>query len=133
MSISVIATKQMKPLLTLLILILLSQNFVYTQTREPKPSATDKAMTQQRKRIDAIDKRIIALLNERAKVALEIGRIRQRANIPPASAQGRQEEVLRSVMTQSVAPLSPAAARRIYERIIAEMVELQRLDSEKGK
>lgn len=123
----------MKHLLVLFILILAASSFIHGQTPQPKPAATDKALAQQRKRIDAIDKRIIALLNERAKVALEIGRIRQRANIPPASAQGRQEEVLRNVMAQSVPPLSPAAARRIYERIIAEMVELQRLDSEKGK
>jgi chorismate mutase / prephenate dehydratase len=123
----------MKHLLVLFILIFAASSFTLGQTPQPKPAPADKAMAQHRKRIDAIDKRIIALLNERAKIALQIGRVRQRANIPPASAQGRQEEVLRNVMAQSVLPLSPAAARRIYERIIAEMVELQRLDSEKAK
>ncbi|MBL8204020.1 MAG: chorismate mutase [Blastocatellia bacterium] len=92
-----------------------------------------KAIAQHRKRIDAIDKQVISLLNERAKIALEIGRIRQQANIPPASAKGREEEVLRNAMTNSKPPLSPAAARRIYERIIAETVALQTLDSTKEK
>jgi len=31
-------------------------------------------------------------------------------------------------MANSVAPLSPEAARRIYERIIGEMVSIQALD-----
>ncbi|MBS1809015.1 MAG: chorismate mutase [Acidobacteria bacterium] len=103
------------------------------QTIQEQPNATAKEMAQHRKRIDAIDQQIISLLNERAKIALEIGRIRQRENIPPSSAKGREEEVLRNAMKQSEAPLSPEAARRIYERIIAEMVELQRLDSLKRK
>ena len=123
----------MKQLLAILFLTFAASSFTHGQTPQTKPAAADKAMAQHRKRIDAIDKRIIALLNERAKIALEIGRVRQRANIPPASAQGRQKEVLRNIMAQSVPPLSPEAARRIYERIIAEMVELQRLDSEKSK
>jgi len=35
---------------------------------------------------------------------------------------------LRNVMANSVAPLRPQAARRIYERIIGEMVSIQALD-----
>jgi chorismate mutase len=125
-------SNNMKKTLAIFILALAASSLTSAQISLPKPAA-DKALAQQRKRIDAIDKSIIKLLNERARIALEIGRVRQRANIPPASAQGRQEEVLRNVMAQSVLPLSPTAARRIYECIIAEMVELQRQDSEKGK
>lgn len=95
------------------------------------PAQTEIA--QRRERIDAIDKEIITLLNERANLALEIGRIRQRANIPPASARAREEEVLRKAEANSRSPLTPAAARRIYELIIAEMVQMQKLDSEKPK
>ena len=90
--------------------------------------SAEKALARQRQRIDLLDKQIISLLNERARIALDIGRIRKRESIPPSSALGRQEEVLRNVMANSVAPLSPEAARRIYERIISEMVAILTLD-----
>ena len=90
--------------------------------------SAEKALARQRQRIDLLDKQIISLLNERARIALDIGRIRKRESIPPSSALGRQEEVLRNVMANSVAPLSPEAAKRIYERIISEMVAIQTLD-----
>jgi hypothetical protein len=35
---------------------------------------------------------------------------------------------MRNAMANSVAPLSPQAARRIYERIISEMVAIQSMD-----
>lgn len=101
---------------------------VPSQTISLNKESAEKALARQRQRIDLLDKQIISLLNERARIALDIGRIRKRESIPPSSALGRQEEVLRNVMANSVAPLSPEAARRIYERIIGEMVSIQALD-----
>ena len=101
---------------------------VPSQTVSLNKESAEKALARQRQRIDLLDKQIISLLNERARIALDIGRIRKRESIPPSSALGRQEEVLRNVMANSVAPLSPEAARRIYERIIGEMVSIQALD-----
>jgi len=101
---------------------------VPSQTISLNKESAEKALARQRQRIDLLDKQIISLLNERARIALDIGRIRKRESIPPSSALGRQEEVLRNVMANSVAPLSPGAARRIYERIIEEMVSIQALD-----
>jgi chorismate mutase len=90
--------------------------------------SAEKALTRHRHRIDDLDQQIVSLLNERARLALEIGRIRKREKTPPSSARGRQDEVLRNAMANSIAPLSPEAARHIYERIIAEMVAIQALD-----
>jgi len=101
---------------------------VPSQTISLNKESAEKVLARQRQRIDLLDKQIISLLNERARIALDIGRIRKRESIPPSSALGRQEEVLRNVMANSVAPLSPEAARRIYERIISEMVAIQTLD-----
>ena len=101
---------------------------VPSQTISLNKESAEKALARHRQRIDLLDKQIISLLNERARIALDIGRIRKRESIPPSSALGRQEEVLRNVMANSVAPLSPEAARRIYERIIGEMVSIQALD-----
>jgi chorismate mutase len=119
-------------LLTTALAVLALAAPAFSQAKEPATPAQQE-IAQRRERIDAIDKEIITLLNERAALALEIGRIRQRANIPPASARPREEEVLRKAEANSRSPLTPAAARRIYELIIAEMVQLQKLDSEKPK
>lgn len=99
------------------------------QTTSLNKESAERVLARHRQRIDVLDKQIISLLNERARIALDIGRIRKRERIPPSSALGRQEEVLRNVMAKCSAPLSPEAARRIYERIIGEMVAIQALDS----
>ena len=110
----------MKPLIFVIGLALgnLLLLLVPGQTINLNKESAEKALVRHRQRIDVLDKQIISLLNERARIALDIGRIRKRESIPPSSALGRQEEVLRNVMANSVAPLSPEAARRIYERII---------------
>ena len=120
----------MKPLIFVIGLALgnLLLLLVPSQTINLNKDSAEKALARHRQRIDVLDKQIISLLNERARIALDIGRIRKRESIPPSSALGRQEEVLRNVMANSVAPLSPQAARRIYERIIGEMVSIQALD-----
>jgi chorismate mutase len=102
--------------------------FVSGQVINLNKESAEKALTRHRQRIDELDQQIVSLLNERARLALEIGRIRKREKMPPSSAQGRQQEVLRNAMANSTVPLSPEAARRIYERIIAEMVAIQTLD-----
>lgn len=88
----------------------------------------EQVLARYRKQIDVLDKQIVSLLNRRASIALDIGRIRARENISPASANERQKEVLHNAMANSVAPLSTEAARRIYEAIIKEMVSIQSVD-----
>jgi len=98
------------------------------QTINVNKARIEEALARHRQKVDVLDRQIVSLLNERARIALEIGRIRQRERIPPSSARGREEEVVRNAMVQSVAPLSPEAAKRIYERIISEMVAIQTAD-----
>lgn len=118
----------MKVLFFVTLLALGNRLPVLSQARTFDKTTAEKALARHRQRIDALDRQIVSLLNERARIALEIGRIRKRERIPPASALGRQEEVLRNVMANSAAPLNPEAARRIYERIIGEMVSIQARD-----
>ena len=86
--------------------------------------AADKALAAERERIDAIDARIVSLLNERAKIVQQIGRIKQKAGMPVA-APSRAEEVRRKAAGHNTGPLSAAAVKRIYERIIEEMTALE--------
>lgn len=72
-----------------------------------------------RRRIDEIDKKLVELLNERSRCALEIGKIKQEQNIPLYQPE-RENEVLANAESNNSGPLTDAAIRRLFERIIDE-------------
>ncbi len=78
-----------------------------------------------RARIDEIDRAVVELLNERADIALQIGRQKKQAGAPlydPA----REEAIMHHVTGLATGPLSPSAMRRIFERIIDETRAVER-------
>jgi chorismate mutase/prephenate dehydratase len=83
-----------------------------------------RALTSSRQRIDHIDDQIVGLLNERAAVVREVGVVKLRFHAP-ASAPGREEQVLRRVSDQARAPLTPRAVRKIYQTLLAEMAAME--------
>jgi chorismate mutase-like protein len=72
-----------------------------------------------RRRIDEIDKQLVQLLNERSHCALEIGKLKQAANLPLYQPE-RENEVLANAERANPGPLTDAAIRRLFERIIDE-------------
>lgn len=72
-----------------------------------------------RRRIDDIDRKLVELLNERSHCALEIGRIKQAQNLPLYQPE-REQEVLQNAEKANPGPLTDAAIRRLFERIIDE-------------
>ena len=88
-----------------------------------------KALTDCRERINAIDRRLLALLNERTRIVEQIGRIKRECKMPVYEPK-REEEVLGNIAAHNAGPMAPEAARRIFERIIDEMRTLQRLQME---
>jgi len=78
-----------------------------------------------RRRIDEIDKKLVELLNERSHCALEIGRIKQESNIPLYQPD-RESEVLQNAESENKGPLTDAAIRRLFERIIDEARSAER-------
>ena len=72
-----------------------------------------------RRRIDEIDKKLVKLLNERSQCALEIGKLKQEAKIPLYQPD-RENEVLANAESNNTGPLTDAAIRRLFERIIDE-------------
>ena len=79
-----------------------------------------------RRRIDDIDEQLVKLLNVRASIALEIGRIKH-ANHEPIYQPGREAEVLAHVRDMNPGPLDEGAITRLFERIIDEARRLERL------
>jgi chorismate mutase len=72
-----------------------------------------------RRRIDDIDRKLVQLLNERSHCALEIGKIKQEQKLPLYQPD-REREVLENAERANPGPLSDAAIRRLFERIIDE-------------
>ena len=80
--------------------------------------------------IDELDRRITALLNERTEVVENIGRVKRDADMPVYEPD-REERVFANVRSvTSDDPLAQQAVRRIFERIMEEMREIQRLRME---
>jgi len=80
--------------------------------------------------IDDVDRRIVALLNERTSVVENIGRIKREAALPVYEPR-REEMVYANITGSNPGPLSSDALRRIFERVIDEMRQIQRVRMEK--
>jgi chorismate mutase len=78
-----------------------------------------------RRRIDEIDHKLVELLNERSRCALEIGKLKQAQNLPLYQPD-REREVLENAERANPGPLTDAAVRRLFERIIDEARSAER-------
>jgi chorismate mutase len=76
--------------------------------------------------IDDVDRRIVALLNERTRVVEDIGRVKRQAQLPIYEPK-REDQVFANITQSNCGPLTPEAVRRIFERIIDEMRTIQKL------
>ncbi len=75
--------------------------------------------------IDDVDRRIVALLNERTRVVEEIGRVKRQAQMPIYEPK-REDQVFANVTGCNGGPITHDAVRRIFERIIDEMRTIQK-------
>ena len=76
--------------------------------------------------IDEIDRRLVALLNERTRVVEDIGRVKRQAQLPIYEPK-REDQVFANISGCNGGPLTPEGVRRIFERIIDEMRTIQKL------
>ena len=83
-------------------------------------------LAEWRRRMDEIDKKLVELLNERSQCALEVGRIKQEAGMP-IYQPARENEVLANAARNNKGPLTDAAIRRLFERIIDEARSAERI------
>jgi chorismate mutase len=82
-----------------------------------------------RGRIDELDLKILQLLNERARCSLEIGKIKQRMNLPIYMPE-RERIIFERLEHENNGPLTGAAVQRLFERIIDESRRLEKEQSE---
>ena len=78
-----------------------------------------------RKKIDEIDRQIVALLSERAMAAKEIGKLK-RSTALPVYEPNRERVIFENVRAANKGPLPDIELTHVYERIIDVMRALQK-------
>ena len=78
-----------------------------------------------RKKIDELDRRLVDLLSERARAAVEIGRLKRNTSLPIYEPD-RERIVFANVQEANPGPLSGRDLVRIYERIMDVMRNVQK-------
>jgi len=81
-----------------------------------------------RRRIDALDRRIVGLLNERAELAREAGRAKAAAGRRRIRDAEREREVLLRVTIANAGPLPQADLLALYRRLMTATRELEARD-----
>ena len=78
-----------------------------------------------RDKIDEADRKLLELLNERARYVLALAPLKKKAGIAIYEPK-REQQVFDNIARHNGGPLPPDAVRRIFERIIDEMRSIQR-------
>ena len=78
-----------------------------------------------REKIDAIDKQLVELLNQRLTLAAEIGKVKRSAGGQIYVAE-REDAVLRKVCGQNNGPIKNEALRAIYREIMSAAIALEK-------
>ena len=82
-----------------------------------------------REKIDEIDQKLVELLNERSRCAIEIGRLKRALNMRVYDPD-REQEVFRRVRQENNGPLDNASLQRLFERVIDECRRIERKEAE---
>ena len=80
-------------------------------------------LKQHRDKIDAIDNQMLELVNERARLAREIGNLK---NGGPIYRPEREAQVLRRLLEQNQGPLSSEAVTSIFRQVMANCRALEK-------
>lgn len=80
-----------------------------------------------RKKIDELDLRLVDLLNQRARAAQEIGKLKRNTQMPIYEPD-REKIIFENVRQANRGPLPDSELRHVYERIIDVMRNIQKLE-----
>jgi chorismate mutase/prephenate dehydratase len=94
--------------------------------RDPQAGAAmDEPLKELRRAIDEIDRKLVVLLSERARLAQEVGRVKDAAEAPVYRPE-RETEVLRNVAAANPGPLPQAALAAIFREVMSACRALER-------
>jgi chorismate mutase/prephenate dehydratase len=97
--------------------------------RDPAAIPADAAAVRRlRRRIDALDRRIVTLLNERTQLGLEVGRVKASTRRRSVRDSEREREVLLRVSMSNAGPLPQADLLALFRRLMAATRRLEEAD-----
>lgn len=80
-----------------------------------------------RRKIDDLDRRLVEMLNERARAAQEIGRLKRNTEMP-IYEPNREKIIFENVRKHNGGPLPDSELHKVYERIIDVMRNIQKVE-----
>jgi chorismate mutase len=82
---------------------------------------TKEQLAAYRQQIDSLDRRIVELFQQRARVVEAVGDIKREAHLP-VTVPGREQQVIEKAQAFSKGgPLPAEAVGRIYQKLVEEM------------
>jgi len=99
---------------------------------ERRPAETLE-LRRLRRRIDALDRRIVRLLNERAELARDVGRAKAADGRRAIRDADREREVLLRVSIANDGPTPQADLLAIFKRLFAVARTLERRDRQRSR
>ncbi len=78
-----------------------------------------------RRGIDELDREIVGLLNRRARIVVEIGKLKK-SQSAPIYDPNREQEILRKIEAASAGPLSNESLRAIYRELMSGSFALEK-------
>jgi len=77
-----------------------------------------------RQKLDLMEDKLIALLNERARYVIEIGKIKSEKGLPIMDPQ-REEAILNRIAEKNKGPVSNKFIQDIFKKIMDESIKLE--------
>src|SRR6476659_4276929 len=78
-----------------------------------------------RAKVDRVDQELVRLMNDRAQLALEIGKVKSTSGIS-AYAPAREDEVLSRLRSLRTGPLADRCGRAVFREIISGSRSLEK-------
>ena len=88
-------------------------------------SAKKPSLSELRAAIDRIDRDLVAQINTRAKLALEIGKLKQ-AEGEPTFVPGREDEILSRVVELNKGPIAADSLRAVFREVVSGTRQLEK-------
>lgn len=87
-------------------------------------SETQDRIQALRERVDVVDRELVRLLNERARLVREMGAFKREAGIALFDPK-REEEILQRVVDENPGPIYDSSIRDIFELIMHRIRDLE--------
>ncbi len=78
-----------------------------------------------RRKIDELDRQLVTLISERARCAVEIGKLKQTSSLPIYEPD-RERIIFNNIQRENHGPLTEVQLRQIYERLVDVMRQIQK-------